>query len=153
MPVWPLFPTSVSSMPNPSLSRLPLLSSLPNFSPSKKENPLTRSSEQWIPMVMVSWTKKEIQQGYLEFFGKVMSDEEVDEMFAKVDVDDSGAIDYSEFVVASMNEKNLLSNNKLQSAFKMFDKDGGGSISTEEIKQVLSFGQNLEESVVNDIIK
>jgi calcium-dependent protein kinase len=73
-------------------------------------------------------------------------------MFAKVDVDDSGAIDYSEFVVASMNEKNLLSNNKLQSAFKMFDKDGGGSISTDEIKQVLSFGQNLEESVVNDII-
>jgi len=82
-----------------------------------------------------------------------MSDDEVDEMFSKVDVDESGAIDYSEFVVASMNEKNLLSNNKLQSAFKMFDKDGGGSISTEEIKQVLSFGQNLEESVVNDIIK
>jgi len=63
-----------------------------------------------------------------------MSDEEVDEMFAKVDVDESGAIDYSEFVVASMNEKNLLSNNKLQSAFKMFDKDGGGSISTDEIR-------------------
>jgi len=82
-----------------------------------------------------------------------MSDEEVDEMFSKVDVDESGAIDYSEFVVASMNEKNLLSNNKLQSAFKMFDKDGGGSISTDEIKQVLSFGQNLEESVVNNIIK
>jgi len=82
-----------------------------------------------------------------------MSDEEVDDMFSKVDVDDSGAIDYSEFVVASMNEKNLLSNNKLQSAFKMFDKDGGGSISTEEIRQVLSFGQNLEESVVNEIIK
>ena len=97
--------------------------------------------------------KKEIQSGYLEFFGKVMSDEEVDDMFSKVDVDDSGAIDYSEFVVASMNEKNLLSNNKLQSAFKMFDKDGGGSISTEEIRQVLSFGQNLEESVVNEIIK
>ena len=49
-------------------------------------------------------------------------------MFSKVDVDNSGAIDYSEFVVASMNEKNLLSNNKLQSAFKMFDKDGGGSL-------------------------
>jgi len=52
-----------------------------------------------------------------------------------------------------MNEKNLLSNNKLQTAFKMFDKDGGGSISTDEIKQVLSFGQNLDEKVVNEIIK
>ena len=55
-------------------------------------------------------------------------------MFAKVDADGSGEIDYSEFVVATMNEKNLLSNNKLQTAFKMFDKDGGGSISTDEIR-------------------
>lgn len=35
----------------------------------------------------------------------------------------------------------------------MFDKDGGGSISIDEIKQVLSFGQNLDEEVVNQIIK
>lgn len=74
-------------------------------------------------------------------------------MFAKVDADGSGEIDYSEFVVATMNEKNLISNNKLQTAFKMFDKDGGGSISTDEIKQVLSFGQNLDEKVVNQIIE
>jgi serine protease Do len=37
-------------------------------------------------------------------------------------IDGSGFIDYSEFVIASMNEKNLLTNEKLQSAFKMFDK-------------------------------
>merc|ERR1712086_669278 len=98
-------------------------------------------------------SKEEIKNGYLEFFGKMMTDEDVDEMFAKVDADGSGEIDYSEFVVATMNEKNLLSNNKLQTAFKMFDKDGGGSISTDEIRQVLSFGQNLDEKVVNDIIK
>ena len=36
-----------------------------------------------------------------------------DEMFAKVDADGNGEIDYAEFVVATMNEKNLLSNNKL----------------------------------------
>lgn len=74
-------------------------------------------------------------------------------MFAKVDADGSGEIEYSEFVVATLNEKNLLSNNKLQTAFKMFDKDGGGSISTDEIKQVLSFGQNLDEALIEQIIK
>jgi len=79
-------------------------------------------------------SKEEIKNGYAEYFGKSLSDEEIDEMFDKVDADGSGAIDYSEFVVATMNEKNLLSNNKLQTAFKMFDKDGGGSISTDEIK-------------------
>ena len=35
----------------------------------------------------------------------------------------------------------------------MFDKDGGGSISIDEIKQVLSFGQTLDEEVVQQIIK
>lgn len=85
-------------------------------------------------------SKEEIKGGFGEYFGRSLNDQEVDEMFDKVDADKSGAIDYSEFVVATMNEKNLLSNNKLQSAFKMFDKDGGGSISVDEIKQVLSFG-------------
>jgi calcium-dependent protein kinase len=36
----------------------------------------------------------------------------------------------------------------------MFDRDGGGSISVEEIKQVLSFGKNsLDETVVQEIIR
>ena len=78
--------------------------------------------------------KNEIKQGYKEYYDKDLSDEEIDEIFNKVDADGSGEIEYSEFVIATMNEKNLLSNNKLQTAFKMFDKDGGGTISTEEVK-------------------
>ena len=58
-------------------------------------------------------SKIEIKNGYHEYFGKSLNDHEIDEMFDKVDADKSGAIDYSEFVVATMNEKNLLTNNKL----------------------------------------
>jgi len=97
--------------------------------------------------------KDEIKKGYAEFFGRHLTDQEVDELFNKVDADGSGEIEYSEFVVATLNEKNLLSNNKLQTAFKMFDKDGGGTISIQEIKEVLSFGQNLDENVIQQIIK
>ena len=57
--------------------------------------------------------KSEIKAGYAEFFGRQLTDDEVDEMFAKVDADNSGEIEYSEFVVATLNEKNLLSGNKL----------------------------------------
>jgi len=74
-------------------------------------------------------------------------------MFDAVDSDKSGYIDYSEFVIAAMNEKQLLTNEKLQQAFKMFDKDGSGLISAEEIKEVLGFGKTLSEEAVNDIIK
>jgi calcium-dependent protein kinase len=58
-------------------------------------------------------SKDEVKNGYAEYFGKALSDDQVDEMFAKVDADGNGEIEYSEFVVATMNEKNLLSNNKL----------------------------------------
>jgi hypothetical protein len=51
-----------------------------------------------------------------------MEKEDVLKMFDAVDIDQSGFIDYSEFVVAAMSEKQLLTDEKLLSAFKMFDK-------------------------------
>jgi len=84
-----------------------------------------------------------------------MSDEEVEVMFNAVDTDRSGFIDYSEFVVAAMNERQLTTNDKLQAAFKMFDKDGSGIISADEIKEVLQFGNtnSLSTAAVDAIIK
>ena len=58
--------------------------------------------------------KKEIQFGYAEYFGKKLSNQDVDDLFEKVDADGSGEIDYSEFIVATMSERSLLSDNKLQ---------------------------------------
>ena len=55
-------------------------------------------------------------------------------------MDGSGNIDYSEFVVATINKKQLLTQDKLFQAFKIFDKDGGGSISPDEIKKILELG-------------
>ncbi len=98
-------------------------------------------------------SKEEIFEGYDLFFGKTMEKKDIEQMFESVDTDGSGFIDYSEFVIAAMNEKNLLSNEKLHAAFKMFDKDGSGTISSDEIKEILGFGKQLGEDAVNEIIK
>jgi calcium-dependent protein kinase len=97
----------------------------------------------------------EVKEGYLEHYGKIMSDEEVEKMFSAVDTDGSGFIDYSEFVVAAMNEQQLTTNDKLQAAFKMFDKDGSGIITADEIKEVLQFGgtNQLNAAAINAIIR
>ena len=50
------------------------------------------------------------------------------------DIDGSGEIDYSEWLVATLNRKNLISEEKLRTAFSYFDKDNSGSISIEELK-------------------
>ena len=58
-------------------------------------------------------SKEEILDGHDKFFGKTMDKDDIEKMFDAVDYDKSGFIDYSEFVVAAMNEKTLLTNEKL----------------------------------------
>ena len=98
---------------------------------------------------------EEVKQGYLDHYGRIMSDEEVEEMFRSVDTDNSGFIDYTEFVVAATNQQNLTSQEKLAAAFKMFDKDGSGIITADEIREVLCFGGSnaLTAEAVDSIIK
>lgn len=58
-------------------------------------------------------------------------------MFEAVDIDGNGTIDYTEFCMATMNERDLVSQSKLKSAFNMFDKDNSGAISQDELKRAL----------------
>jgi calcium-dependent protein kinase len=51
--------------------------------------------------------------------------------------------------MATINEKKLLSSDRLQIAFKMFDKDNSGNITPAEIKSVLS----AESSIPADVMK
>jgi calcium-dependent protein kinase len=37
--------------------------------------------------------------------------------------------------------------------FKMFDKDGGGTISIDELKEVLAFGDDVDETTMEEIMK
>lgn len=49
-----------------------------------------------------SLTKEDLKAGWKEYFDIDMTDNEVDDMFRKVDFDGSGEIDYEEFTVAAM---------------------------------------------------
>lgn len=73
-------------------------------------------------------SKEEIKNGYRIHYGRNITDKEIDAMFDAVDTNQSGFIDYTEFVVASANEKMLLSNERIMGAFRMFDKDNSGMI-------------------------
>jgi calcium-dependent protein kinase len=86
-------------------------------------------------------------------YGKLISDDEVNQMFDAVDTDQSGYIDYSEFIVAAINEKKLTSHDKLKAAFRMFDKDNSGMITPSEIRDVLSAESSLPTDVIETIIK
>jgi calcium-dependent protein kinase len=47
---------------------------------------------------------------------------EVESIWEKVDMDKSGNIDYSEWVIGTVNKKSILTKAKLKKAFELFDK-------------------------------
>ena len=90
--------------------------------------------------------------GYEEHFGIPISEEQVDEMFKKIDLDGNGTIDYTEFVMATINEKSYLTEQRLKMAFQMIDKDQSGSLSPEEIKEFLCFDKSIDPKEVANMI-
>jgi len=89
-------------------------------------------------------TKEDIRSGYKEFFDKELKEMEVDEMFEKVNISGSGAIEYSEFVAAALIQNDFMDDAKLKAAFRAYDKNGTGSISLAELQKMVCF-DNMDE--------
>jgi calcium-dependent protein kinase len=87
-------------------------------------------------------SKEELLEGYKELYAdRNLSQSqiqlEVDNIWMKIDMDGSGAIDYTEWTVGTINKANVITKQKLRKAFEMFDLDGSGKISATELKTVL----------------
>ncbi len=71
-----------------------------------------------------------------------------------MDLDKSGSIDYSEFVAATMKMKDLNIEKSLMQAFKIFDIDGNGKITFNEIKEII--GNDLaqqDDEIWKEVLK
>jgi len=55
-----------------------------------------------------------------------------------VDADGSGVIDYTEFLAATLDRQQYMKEDVCWAAFRVFDRNGDGHISKDELKQVLS---------------
>lgn len=78
-------------------------------------------------------SKDEMAKAFEFYFGNAIDNDEIDNMFKTIDVSGSGEIEFSEFLLSTIPEKVLLTNENLAVVFKIFDEDGSGSISHEEI--------------------
>jgi calcium-dependent protein kinase len=100
-------------------------------------------------------SRTELINGFHILYGHRMenAEEEADRIMREVDRDGSGEIDYSEFVLATMNRNKLISKERLESAFQAFDSDGSGTISLGEIKMMLGQAKGLDEEVFQQMIR
>eukprot|EP00386_Alphamonas_edax_P006411 GDKI01020760.1.p2 GENE.GDKI01020760.1~~GDKI01020760.1.p2 ORF type:complete len:118 (+),score=47.81 GDKI01020760.1:1-354(+) len=62
---------------------------------------------------------------------------DLEQLMAEVDSDGSGVIDYTEFIAASLDRRQYMQEDVLWAAFRVFDLDGNGKITAEELSKVL----------------
>ncbi|RRT56965.1 hypothetical protein BHE74_00048606 [Ensete ventricosum] len=70
----------------------------------------------------------------------------------QADVDNSGTIDYGEFVAATIHLNKLEREEHLAAAFSYFDKDGSGYITVDELQQACK-EHNMTDVLIEDIIQ
>lgn len=71
---------------------------------------------------------------------------DLEDILDGIDVDGSGVIDYTEFLAGTLERGHLVQENACFSAFRVFDLNGGGRISADELRKVLDSG-----SVADDV--
>jgi calcium-dependent protein kinase len=94
----------------------------------------------------------ELQKGLLQLKSTRFNNEEILNLFKTIDVDKNGRIDYTEFLAATLQERNYLQKEKLYEAFCVFDKDNSGHISKKELMEVLKT-QKTQEGEIEKYIK
>ncbi|KAF3442777.1 hypothetical protein FNV43_RR16694 [Rhamnella rubrinervis] len=95
-------------------------------------------------------TFEELKDG-LRRFGANLTESETYQLMQAADVDNSGTIDYGEFIAATLHLNKIDREDHLFAAFSYFDKDGSGYITQDELQQACEeFGienVHLEEMI------
>ncbi|XP_058824049.1 calmodulin-like [Topomyia yanbarensis] len=91
----------------------------------------------------------------LRSLGKNVSDAEVEELLKEVSADFEGRILFADFVsLMTVRLKDFNSEDELKEAFRIFDRNGNGLISAEELRAALkSFGEQLTEEEVDELLR
>ena len=82
-----------------------------------------------------------------------IKDEEVEKIIGEVDYFGNGMINYTEFLVATLDVKTFLDNNMLQALFVQFDTDSSGYITKENIITAMGkLGHQFSQEELNTIM-
>lgn len=101
-------------------------------------------------------TKQDFQKAYSRYMGedeKMLTQGELTELFDNVNIMGNNTIEYSEFLVAALPAEVLLTENNIQKAFKLLDKDQDSKISAEDVKSMLKDMTQMDEDFMDQYIK
>ena len=94
----------------------------------------------------------ELKHAYYQVHKKFITDSELDKIMNRIDLDGNNEISYSEFCMAALSKKDLLSKVRLKSAFQLFDKQGKGFVTNDELRDAFRFA-DMDASYLNKLIR
>lgn len=98
-------------------------------------------------------SKDELFKAYQHTVEGFQSKEDMSRIMRQVSTDGNEHINYTEFLKATLDNRKVMSRENLKSAFRMFDNDGSGFISPNELKRVLEGDSNTDEQIWEDFIR
>ena len=97
-------------------------------------------------------TKAELLKGLSERYKSKTLEQDVEEIYKNLDMDNNGYIGYEEFVRAAVSKDYFVKDNVLRFAFRYFDKDDSGEITFDEIEEL--FYQSIpDKNRVHETLK
>lgn len=91
--------------------------------------------------------------GYTKTMGEDDAKKEVERILDTVDVNQTGNIDFTEFLLATVDHKKICDKEKLSAVFKIMDTDKSGTISRKEIKDFFSMGDTKDDKFAMQLIE
>ena len=79
-----------------------------------------------------------------------------EDIFKQIDFNNDGSINFSEFLTVNLQKEKILNEDMLRKAFNLFDIDGNGYITIDELKETLNLNLNSQtdwEELVREVDK
>ena len=88
----------------------------------------------------------------LEKVFKGLSKDEIGVLFDSIDENETGNIEYEELIRALTDKEKLLNDKNLKEAFNFFDKDGSGSITWNEIAEIIYPEGKIPKNTIKEFL-
>lgn len=99
-------------------------------------------------------SKEELREVLIQELPATEAEIEVEKIFKKVDINKTGEIDFSEYLMANIDYKKHLNQKNLQHIFDIIDSDGSKYIDLQELRQFFNLsdteGQQMLDTMIRD---
>ena len=96
--------------------------------------------------------REELIKGFSHTMSEGEAKEEVNRLMDHIDNDKNNFIEFEEFLSAFMDKKKLLKEENIMETFMLFDKDGSGKITLDELKIILTGNSDVKENVWEEMV-